>query len=142
MIDPELAASIERRISTAPFSNWMGIEMTAVEHGRCELQLGLEPHHLNPGGIAHGGIAASLLDSAIGLALRTTLPEGATHATLQLQVTYLRPIPAGTITARGTAVHAGKRIEYGEGELLDAEGRMAARGTATFMVLRDGSTPD
>ena len=135
MLNPELEDAIRSRLGSAPFANWFGFEMTGLAEGSSELRLVLEAHHLNPGGIAHGGVAAALLDSAIGVALRTTLPERAGHATVQLQVHYLRPIATGTIIARGTAVHAGTRLEYGEGTLVDEHERVLARGSATFIVL-------
>jgi uncharacterized protein (TIGR00369 family) len=135
MLDPTIIERIRRRIGSAPFANWMGFEMTGVGPGSSELTLELAPHHLNPGGRAHGGVAASLLDSAIGLALRTLLPEGANHATLQLNVTYLRPAAGGRLIARATAVHRGRRIEYGEGTVFDADEHVVARGSATFVVL-------
>ncbi len=141
MLDPAVEDAIRSRLGAAPFANWFGFEMTGVAEGSSELRLVLQPHHLNPGGIAHGGVAASLLDSAIGLALRTTLPAGASHATIQLQVHYLRPIKTGTIIARGTAVYAGTRLEYGEGSLLDERDHVLARGSATFIVLEPRGGP-
>ena len=134
MLDPTLVDQIRARLGRAPFANWFGIEMVSVDLGTAELRLALADHHLNPGGIAHGGVAAALLDSVIGLALRTTLAQDASHATITLSVAYLRPVSTGSILARGRAVHSGRRVEYGEGELLDDAGRLVARGNASFVV--------
>ena len=134
MLDPDLEARIRERVRDAPFAAWFGMELITLDDGVGELRLELERHHLNPGGIAHGGVAAAMLDAAIGLALRTRIGMDRTHVTLQLNVNYLRPIATGTLVARGQAVRSGERVGYGEGSLEDADGTLLARANATFMV--------
>jgi uncharacterized protein (TIGR00369 family) len=136
MLEPALEAAIRKRFSGAQFAEWTGIELVSLGEGESELRLALEPHHLNPGGIAHGGIVASMLDIAIGLAHRTQLGMGATHVTVELHVNYLRPARGGsTIEARGRSVRSGDRVGYGEATLLDEAGTELARASATFLVV-------
>lgn len=135
MIDPHLEEQMRARIAAAPFAQWMGIELVGLDDGESEIHLTIEPHHRNPGGIPHGGIVATLIDVAIGLAHRTKLGMEATHVTVELRINYLRAIREGTLIARGTAVHWGERTGYGEATLLDAAGHVLARGSATFLVL-------
>jgi acyl-CoA thioesterase len=133
-LDPAFEAAIHKRVSEAAFSSWMGIRLTSIDDGTSELRLDLKPHHLNPGGIAHGGVIASMLDACIGVALRTTIGS-ASHVTVQLDIHYISPGYGGTLIGRGTAVHAGRRAGYGEAQILTEDGRLVATGAATFLVL-------
>lgn len=135
MLDPELERAIRERIDNAPFARWMGIELVSLDEGSGVLRLALRDHHLNPGGIAHGGIIASMVDAAIGLALRTRLGMTATHVTVQLNISYIKAVRAGVITAEGTALKSGKRVGYGEATLRDEQGQILARANATFLVV-------
>lgn len=134
-LDPEFVREIHARAASSEFHAWIGTRITGMDEGRSEMTLALRPHHLNPGGIVHGGVIATLLDSAIGLALRTRLGPGSKHATLQLGVNYLAMARSGTLTARGTAVHSGSRTGFGEATLHDEDGRLIAKASATFMIV-------
>ena len=135
MLDPGLEQRIRSRLENSPFPVWMGFKLTALGDGSSEITMQVEDHHRNPGGIAHGGIIASLLDSAVGLALRTRLGMTTQHVTVNLSIDYLRAAVGGTLIARGRAVKDGKRITFGEATLHDENGREVARATATFLVL-------
>lgn len=134
-LDPEFAEAIRERIAASDFARWMGNEIVSFGEGECEMRLPLRPHHLNPGGIVHGGVIASLIDSAIGLALRTRLGPGSRHVTLHLDVQYLAMVREGTLTARGVAVHSGARTGFGEANMTDQDGRLIAKGSATFIIV-------
>lgn len=135
-LDPRFEEAIRARLGTSAFVRWMGIELGALDEGSCELRLRLQPHHLNPGNIAHGGVVATLLDGAIGLALRTRLGMDATHVTIHLDVQYLSPASDGTLIAQANCVHQGSRTAYGEADLRTEDGRLVARGSATFLIVR------
>lgn len=113
----------------------MGISLVHIDSGSSELRLDLEPHHLNPGGIAHGGVLATLLDASIGLALRTKLGMSFDHVTVDLGVHYLAPARSGALIGRGKAVRVGGRVSYGEAELSTPDGTLVAKGSATFLVI-------
>lgn len=112
----------------------MGYEVVSLDDGACEIRLPLADHHLNPGGIAHGGVIASLLDSCIGIALRTKIGT-ASHVTVQLDIHYISAARTGALIGRGTAVHSGKRLGYGEARVYSEDERLVATGAATFLVL-------
>ena len=95
----------------------------------------LGDHHFNPQRIVHGGVIAAIADTSIGLALRSMLPAGTTHRTAQLNVHFLAKGEGNRLVGKGRAVHLGQRMGYGEGEVLDGEGRVLARASATFIVL-------
>lgn len=141
MLDPAFEAQIRSRMSGSPFGEWFGITEVEFGDGECTMWLPLKEHHLNPGGIAHGGVLATLMDMTIGIALRTTLgPKGA-HVTTNLTINYLRATMPGTIRSHGKAVHVGGRLSFGEGALYAADDRLLARGTASFSNVRPEMLP-
>jgi uncharacterized protein (TIGR00369 family) len=139
-LDPEFESAIRSRFATSDFARWMGMRLVALDEGTSEIALDLQPHHLNPGGIVHGGIIATALDAAIGLALRTTIGAQG-HVTVQLGIQYLSPAKQGTLIARGRRVHTGARTGYGEAEISTKEGHLLAKGSATFLVVRAAPVP-
>ena len=92
--------------------------------------------HLNPAGGVHGGLAATLLDSAMGLAIQSKLDRGIGSTTLEFKISLLRPITleTGLITAEGTVLSLGRRVGTAEGRLTDASGRLLAHGTTTCLI--------
>ena len=98
----------------------------------------MEPNgkHLNPAGTVHGGIAATLLDSAMGLAIQTTLEPGAGQTTLEFKISLTRPITpeTGLIVAEGVVLSRGRRVGTAEGRLTDRDGRLLAHGTTTCLI--------
>ena len=97
------------------------------------------PQHYNPIGSVHGGIALTLLDSAMGCAVYTTLAPGVGYTTIDLHVTFVRPLTAttGTIRAEGRVVHAGSRVATAEGRVVDATGRVYAHATTRCLIMRE-----
>lgn len=92
--------------------------------------------HYNPGLTVHGGYAATLIDSALGCAVQTKLPAGTRYGTVELKVNYVRPVTveSGTLTCRAEVVHAGRRMSTAEARVVDAQGKLVAHGSGTFMV--------
>lgn len=86
-------------------------------------------------GFAHGGVTASLIDSAVGIALCTTLQLQEWVTTVELKVNFLAPARLGLLKAKGRIVHRGKRIAVGSGEVRDRQGRLVATGLVTYMIL-------
>lgn len=138
----EIERVIRQRVGASAFANWFGMEFAHFGDGECEIRLALQPHHLNPGGIIHGGVVATMLDAAIGLALRTKLGLGSAHVTLNLNIQYIGMATGGTVIARGRAVHPGKRAAHGEGSLESEDGRLLARGTGTFITVEPRRLPN
>jgi len=121
-----------------PISSLIGMEGVAVEEG--EVVFACTPHEwmYNPIGSVHGGIALTLLDSAMGCAVHTTLPAGTGYTSLEVKLNFVRGISAGTgrMLATGTVVHRGRRVATAEGRLTaEADGRLLAHATTTCLVL-------
>jgi len=94
--------------------------------------------HLNPAGTVHGGLAATLLDSCMGLAIWSTLDAGVSQTTLEFKISSLRPVTAdiGSVTAEGVVLSRGRRIATAEGRMTDASGRLLAHGTTTCLIFQ------
>ncbi len=92
--------------------------------------------HYNPIGSVHGGFAATLLDSALGCSVHTTLKPGFGYTTVELKVNYVRPLKlsTGRVTAEGKVIHVGGRIATAEARLIDADGKLYAHGTTTCLI--------
>jgi uncharacterized protein (TIGR00369 family) len=126
----------ERPTDIPSIGRLLGMRFEEVDHGRIVISLDTRPDFANPLGSVHGGIAATLLDSAMGCAVHTTLPAGAGYTTLELKVNYIRAARTDgqTLTAEGTVVHGGRRIATAEGKVLDDQGKLVAHATTTCMI--------
>ncbi|GAA3357984.1 MULTISPECIES: PaaI family thioesterase [Saccharopolyspora] len=115
----------------------LGMRFDVVEHGRIVVSLDTRPDFANPLGTVHGGIAATLLDSAMGCAVHTTLPAGVGYTTLELKVNYIRAARTDgqVLTTEGTVVHAGRRTATAEGKVHDEAGKLIAHATTTCLIL-------
>ena len=94
--------------------------------------------HYNPIGVVHGGVAATLLDSAMGCAVHSTLPAGASYTTLEIKVNYVRAMTAetGEVRCEANVIHVGGRTATAEGKIVDARGKLYAHGTTTCIIFR------
>jgi uncharacterized protein (TIGR00369 family) len=115
----------------------LGYEITAAEHGRVVISAEPSDLHLNPWGTVHGGLAATVLDSCMGLAIHSTLERGIGSTTLEFKISLVRPIipEIGVITAEGIVLNRGRRVGTAEGRITDAKGRLLAHGTTTCLIL-------
>ena len=137
MGDDDIEADLRDRIARSAFHAWVGMELVAAEPGRVEIGLDAAEHHLNLQGMLHGGVIATLADTATGLAVRSMVPADRRHVTVQLDVHYLSPGRPGRVTAVGTTVRVGATIAYAEADVTDGRGRLLARATATVAVTAD-----
>jgi len=114
----------------------LGYDIVEVSNGR--VVVAAEPHagHLNPAGTVHGGLAATLLDTCMGLAIRSMLDKGFAQTTLEFKISLLRPITpqTGLVKAEGRVITCGRRIGTAEGKLTDKDGRVLAHGTTTCLI--------
>jgi uncharacterized protein (TIGR00369 family) len=121
----------------APIGRTLGFALVEVEHGRAVFEGEPAEFHYNPIGTVHAGLAATLLDSAMGCALLTTLPPATRWTTLELKAHFTRAITVDTGVMRciGTIVHPGRRVVTTEGRVEDAAGKLLAHGTGTILML-------
>ena len=127
---------VRERFARSEFhTRWLALTLDRVDVGQVDVAMDVQPHHLNLMGTLHGGMIATLADTATGLALRSTLEDGFTFTTTQLGVTFLSPGREGRVVARGRVVKSGRRFGYAEADVVGSDGRLLARATATFAVL-------
>jgi len=122
----------------APIAELMGFEPVEAEEGRVVFEATPTAQLYNPIGSVHGGFAATLLDSAMGCAVHSTLPEGVGYTTLELKVNYTRAITedTGRVVCEGTIVHRGGRVATADGRIVAADsGKLLAHGTTTCLIL-------
>jgi uncharacterized protein (TIGR00369 family) len=129
----------------APIAELLGFEPIEAEEGRVVFAAVPDHRHYNPIGTVHGGLAATLLDSAMGCAVHSTLPAGTGYTTLELKVNFTRPITTetGRILCEGTVVHRGGRVATAEGRVYAAaDGKLLAHGTTTCLILSQNGHGD
>ena len=116
----------------------LGYDVTEAMNGRVVVTAVPNGSHLNPSGTVHGGLAATLLDSCMGLAIRSTLEKGVSQTTLEFKISLLRPITlqTGPIRAEGVVLNCGRRVGTAEGRLTDDKGRLLAHGTTTCLIFQ------
>lgn len=124
----------------APYLELIGAWFTEVSEGRVVCRSIPGPQHYNPMGVAHGGYASSLLDTAMGCAIHTLCKPGTGNMTLELKVNLVRAITieAGELTAEGKIIHHGRTIATSEGRIVDANGKLYAHGNTTCMIVPIG----
>ncbi|MFL4999289.1 MAG: PaaI family thioesterase, partial [Xanthobacteraceae bacterium] len=113
-------------------------DVTEAASGRVVVTAEPNGTYLNPAGTVHGGLAATLLDSAMGLAVQSTLEKGVAQTTLEFKISLVRSITldTGPIKAEGIVLSRGRRIGTAEGRLTDLEGRLLAHGTTTCLIFQ------
>jgi uncharacterized protein (TIGR00369 family) len=116
----------------------LGYDVTEVVRGRVIVTAKPNGTHLNPAGTVHGGLAATMLDSCMGLAIQSLLAKGVRSTTLEFKISLLRPITpeTGLIKAEGVVLSCGRRVGTAEGRITDQRGRLLAHGTTTCLILQ------
>ncbi len=133
-----IEAIVAGELPAPPISELMGFRLVSAEPGRAVFEMEPGPQHYNPIGSVHGGIALTLLDSAMGCAVHTTLERGVGYTTLEVKTNFVRPITAdtGVIRCEGIVIHGGSRVATAEGKLTDAAGKLLAHGTTTCLIFQ------
>jgi uncharacterized protein (TIGR00369 family) len=116
----------------------LGYDIVEVTRGRVVITCKPNGSQLNPAGTVHGGLSATLLDSCMGLAIRSTQEKGFSSTTLEFKISLMRPITpeTGLITAEGFVLQCGRRVGTAEGRITDRDGRLLAHGTTTCLILQ------
>ena len=133
-----LRAAVEGAFPAPPIAKLLGFRLTEVDEGRAVFEIEPGEQHYNPIGVVHGGLAATLCDSAMGCAVQSALPAGVAYTTLELKVNLVRAltVDSGTVRCEGTLIHLGGRVATAEARLVDGAGRLCAHATTTCLVMR------
>lgn len=133
-----LQKMIAGELPPPPIAELMGFGPIEVGEGFAVFDVEPAEYHYNPIGVVHGGLAATLLDSAMGCAVHSTLPAGVGYTTLEIKVNYIRALRTGMgrVRCEAKVIHVGGRTATAEGRVIDAGGKLCAHGTTTCLILR------
>jgi uncharacterized protein (TIGR00369 family) len=131
-----LKGIIDGTLPAPPIARMLDYRLTEAEPNRAVFECVPQFEHYNPIGVVHGGLAMTLLDSALACAIHTTLAKGEGYTTLEIKVNLTRAITkdTGLIRATGRVVHRGRTIATSEGDIRDAKGTLYAHATTTCMI--------
>lgn len=121
-----------------PIGALMNFNISELSEGAAVFTVEPAEYHYNPIGVVHGGLAATLLDSAMGCAVHSTLPAGTSYTTLELKVNFIRPMTAetGRVRAEAKVIHVGRQTATAEGRIVDDAGKLYAHSTTTCIIFR------
>jgi uncharacterized protein (TIGR00369 family) len=133
-----LEALLDGRLPAAPIANTLDFTPVSVEAGVVVFEFTPAEFHYNPIGTVHGGMIATVCDSACGCAVQSLLPAGSYYTSVDLSVKFLRPITTetGPVTCEGTVTHIGGRSALAQARLTDAHGKLYAHATSSCMIFR------
>jgi uncharacterized protein (TIGR00369 family) len=133
-----LQAIMNGTLPPPPIALTLGMDIVELDEGRAVFAAEPSEYHYNPIGVVHGGLAATLLDSATGCAVQTTLPQGVAYTTLELKTNFVRAITrdTGRVLCEAEVVHRGGTIATAEGRLrAESSGKLLAHGTSTCLII-------
>jgi uncharacterized protein (TIGR00369 family) len=133
--NPEYIRELINIVNTSPFPDHMSMKLVSIAIDRASVDLETARCHLQPYGNVHGGVVATLIDTATFWAAFMRIPEDAGLVNIDLKLNYLKPVQKGILRAEGIAIRSGKSISYAESKILDAHGELIAHGTSTLMTL-------
>jgi uncharacterized protein (TIGR00369 family) len=133
--NPEYIRELINIVNTSPFPDHMSMKLVSIAVDRASVDLETARCHLQPYGNVHGGVVATLIDTATFWAAFMRIPEDAGLVNIDLKLNYLKPVQKGILRAEGIAIRSGKSISYAESKILDAHGELIAHGTSTLMTL-------
>lgn len=136
-LNPAFFKAIVEKVNTSPYYALTSMEIKNLSWGECLMQLLVQEKHLQPYGMAHGGVYAALVDAASYWAVFTQINEGFKMITIDLKLNYLASASEGALLAKGKSIKVGKTLCMGETSISDENGKLLSHGTSTMMVLKD-----
>ena len=134
-ITPEIEQKIRDRFETNHFPRLLGIEIDSMENGTARLGVEVTEKLLQLAGIMHGGAIATLIDTAVAMAIVSVSEPNSKFTTVELKVNYLRPLKEGRVIAEAHLIQNGRRIIVADCDVFDAQGKLAAKGLLTYIRL-------
>ncbi|WP_372681338.1 PaaI family thioesterase [Desulfosarcina sp.] len=122
-------------VNSSPFPTHMRMQLIAIAFDHAVVSLKIDTCHFQPYGIVHGGVLATLIDTATFWAAYLRLPGDDGLVNIDLKLNYLKPAGEGMLTATGRCIRAGRSLSYAEAGVSDADGNLVAHGTSTLMAL-------
>lgn len=133
--NPEYVREVQRIVAASPYPSHMSMGLTEMDISSSTVELALNNNHMQPFGIVHGGVLATLIDTATFWAAFMAIPQDAGLVNVDLKLNYLKPVTDGLLRARGRALHSGKSISYAEASVFDENNTLLSHGTSTLMTI-------
>ncbi len=136
-LNPQWVELTRSKINPCPYFELQSMDLQDLGWGTAKLEIVLQRKHLQPFGIVHGGVLASLIDAACFWSCFSQLPDGQGMTTAEIKLNYLAPVVNGTVAAHGKCIKLGKTMGLSEATVYDADQRILAHGTSTLVVMPD-----
>ena len=133
--NPAYIKAVQDILHDAPYPALIGLKIAALDFDRCRIELTLRNDHMQPFGIVHGGVIATLIDTATFWAAFMRLPQDAGLVNVDLKLNYLKAVVDGHLRAEGECLRAGRQISYTIASVYNDGGELVAHGTSTMMAL-------
>lgn len=133
--NPEYIDELIEMVSRSPFPSHISMKLVSIDIDSAVIRLETGNCHLQPFGIVHGGVMATVIDTATFWSVFMRIPEDAGLVNIDLKLNYLKSVTGGVLTAEGRAIRSGSRISYAEASLFDEKRDLVAHGTSSLMTL-------
>ena len=134
-INPEYIARVAQVVNRCPYFDLLSMQIKEVGIGYSIMEIDLAKKHLQPFGVVHGGVFASVIDAAAFWAVYYEVDEADGVTTVDLKLNYLAPAVSGRLVARGRRLKLGRMLGYAEAQVTDDNGQILAHGTSTVIIL-------
>lgn len=124
-----------------PLKKHLGMEINTIEPGHAEAEIVIDERHHNPNGVSHGSVVFAMIDTSMGAAVMSLVPEGKVCATTDIHMRFVRSVTRGRLVADTQVVKPGRTLMYLESKVRDDAGQVVASATGAFMVLDEPATP-
>ena len=136
-LNPAFVESIIEKVNKSPYYQLTSMRIEELAWGQCRMHLPVQEKHHQPYGMAHGGVFASLVDSAAYWAAFTQIGDGYKMISIDLKLNYLAPASKGDLFILGKSIKTGRTLCMGEASITDENQKLICHGTSTMMVLKD-----
>ncbi|HKE49656.1 MAG TPA: PaaI family thioesterase [Rhodanobacteraceae bacterium] len=133
--NPAYIEAVQETVHEAPYPKLIGLTIASLSFDRCRIELTLRDDHMQPFGIVHGGVIATLIDTATFWAAFLRLPEDAGLVNVDLKLNYLKAVARGHLRAEGECLRFGRQISYTVASVYNEDNELIAHGTSTMMAL-------
>jgi uncharacterized protein (TIGR00369 family) len=140
-INPEWVREIRKTVNPCPYFELQQMGLIDLAWGESRIEIKLENRHMQPFGVVHGGVFASLIDAAGFWAVFSQTDADVGMTTVELKLNYLAPAVSGKLIGTGHCIRLGRSLGLGEARIENEDGRLLAHGTTTVMVRKEMSIP-
>lgn len=134
-LTPAQMRRVKKALTTVPYAEFLGLELAEIAPGRATLVLPVRKELTQNHGVVHGGAVASLIDSATAFAIITLLEPKERVTTIDLTISYLRPVTTGQMRGVARVIRAGRRVFCASAEVFDSRGRLTATALTTYIKI-------